>query len=143
MTQNTIFIGDGGVGKTSIINRVLGLGFNESYSPTSGIHASIRGCIDSSGQEKFGVDWTEISRDVDCVAIVFDLTSRLSFKNLRFWVDLARREFPTSQIRILGNKSDCAQKVRQQEIQSFCSSINCDYDEVSARSNIIDLFAHS
>tara|TARA_B100001173_G_scaffold305691_1_gene311458 strand:- start:137 stop:568 length:432 start_codon:yes stop_codon:yes gene_type:complete len=143
MAQNMVFIGDGGVGKTSIINRVLGLGFNESYSPTSGIQAGLHGFIDSSGQEKFGIDWTAIAHDVDCVAIVFDLTSRLSFRNLRFWIDLAHREFPTSRIRILGNKSDCTKKVQQQEIQSFCGRLGCDYNEVSARANIIDLFAPS
>ncbi len=132
--QNTLFLGDAGVGKTSIINRFLGLGFNEIYAPTYGNQVR-PGFVDSSGQEKFGFDESTISQEVDCVAIVFDLTSRLSFKNLRFWISLATRKFPTSQIRILGNKSDCLRKVKQTEIDRFCARNGYRYNEVSARTD--------
>lgn len=136
LRQNVIFIGDGGVGKTAIKNRLLGLGFNQSYIPTYGIRPADAGMIDSSGQEKIGADWSAISRTVDRVAIVFDLTSKLSFKNLQTWVDLARREFPSRPIQILGNKSDCSRRVKNREIEIFCDRHLCGYTEVSAKQNL-------
>ncbi len=131
-----LLLGDGGVGKTSIKNRLLGSAFNQSYFPTFGILPAIDGILDSSGQEKIGADWSAIAHDVDCIAIVFDLTNRLSFRNLRSWVDLARREFPLRPIKILGNKSDCQRRVKSREIEVFCSRQLCGYTEISAKQHI-------
>jgi len=143
--NNVVFVGDGGVGKTSIANRLTGYGgFSETYAPTSGFKFLEGGIIDSSGQEKLGTDWSTL-RDIGRVAIVFDLTNRLSFKNLRFWIELAHREFPLAQISLIGNKSDCQRKVNPQDIETLCNRHRIQCIEVSARTaaNIDQILAPS
>ena len=141
--SNVVFIGDGGVGKTSIINRLTGHGFAEIYAPTFGFTFLEEGIIDSSGQEKLGTDWSTL-REVDRIVIVFDLTSRLSFKNLGFWIQLALREFPSAQISLVGNKSDCHRRVNRPAIDALRDREQLQYTEVSAKlgSNIDLILAH-
>ena len=129
---NVVFIGDGGVGKTSIINRLSGHGFAEIYSPTFGFTFLEEGIIDSSGQEKLGTDWSTL-RDLDRIVIVFDLTSRISFRNIGFWIKIARREFPSAQIYLVGNKSDCHHRVNRHAIDALRDREQILYTEVSAR----------
>src|SRR5277367_2745066 len=97
MTQlKLIVIGDGGTGKTTFIKRHLSGEFEKHYIPTVGaevhplkFHTS-RGVVnlnvwDTSGQEKFGAMRNAYYLGSDCCILFFDLTSRMTYKNVPAW----------------------------------------------------------
>lgn len=79
-----VFIGDGGVGKTSIINRIRQNGFVKMYTPTleseiNEILSSINFTIyDTPGQMKYKIK-KEYYCDADICVLVLDNTSILTY----------------------------------------------------------------
>ena len=96
--QKIIFCGDAGVGKTSIINSIMGQKFVEDYEPSIGVDffsktikykgKTIKLQIwDSAGQEKFRSLIPNYIRGSSLVFIVYDISNRKSFDNLQSWID--------------------------------------------------------
>ena len=145
-------IGDSGVGKTSIINRIYFGTFNEMASPTIGV-AYVKTNVqltsgsvtlnlwDTAGQERFSNLQPIYLRGSNLVLIVFDLTASNSLdivKKLKSTVDQSiPSEVP---IFVVGNKLDMAPSSGM-DVYSWCSVNNLKYFTVSARTgqNIDDL----
>ena len=111
--KKVILIGDGGVGKTTFVRKLLDLNFSPQYVPTLGVevHPVIANGIqynvwDCAGQEKFeGLsDGYYINSDIAIIMCSAD--SKLSQRNLVGWISDARRICPDIQIVICLNKSD-------------------------------------
>ena len=143
--QKIIFIGDVSVGKTSIINVLMGQKFNNEYEASIGVDffsktikykgKTIKLQIwDSAGQEKFRSLIPNYIRASSLVFIVYDISSRKSFESLQNWIDFVNN-IENSNIVILGNKIDLDNKreVTTEEGQKFCEEKNYEFFEVSAK----------
>jgi Ras-related protein Rab-6A len=143
--QKIIFIGDVFVGKTSIINVLMGQKFNNEYEASIGVDffsktikykgKTIKLQIwDSAGQEKFRSLIPNYIRGSSLVFIVYDITNRKSFENLQSWIDFVNN-IENSNIVILANKIDLEsqRQVQTEEGQKFCTEKNYDFFEVSAK----------
>ncbi len=91
-----VFLGDQGVGKSSIIQRYIQDSFNLDQSPTIGIDFSIKNIQigeqtyklhlwDTAGQERFKSLIPAYIKDCQVAIIVYDVTSQDSFKNISNW----------------------------------------------------------
>ena len=143
--QKIIFIGDVSVGKTSIINVLMGQKFNNEYEASIGVDffsktikykgKTIKLQIwDSAGQEKFRSLIPNYIRGSSLVFIVYDVSNRKSFDSLQTWIDFVNN-IENSNIVILANKIDLEnqRQVQTEEGQKFCTEKNYDFFEVSAK----------
>ena len=146
--QKIIFTGDIYVGKTSIINVLMGQKFNNEYEASIGVDffsktIKYKGKIiklqiwDSAGQEKFRSLIPNYIRGSSLVFVVYDISNRKSFENLQSWVDFVNN-IENSNIVIVGNKIDLESKrvVKTEEGQKFCNEKNYEFFEVSAKDDI-------
>jgi small GTP-binding protein len=115
----TVLLGDGGVGKTAIIQRVSTGIFQPNIAPTVGAtftgvsHDTPDGTVkfqvwDTAGQEKFRELVPLYFRNAVIALVVFDLTSRASFDNVDEWVRTLRGVTPECVVGLIGNKCDLA-----------------------------------
>jgi small GTP-binding protein len=116
-----IIIGDGGTGKTSLVNRFIHRKFSSIYKTTIGVdispfntvtkgpqEKSIRFVLwDMSGQTHFKRFRTRFYSGTSGAIVVYDLTKVTSYRNVNSWIkecqENVRKPIP---IIIIGNKSD-------------------------------------
>ncbi|CAD6184798.1 unnamed protein product [Caenorhabditis auriculariae] len=142
-----VFLGDSGVGKTSIILRNDGRPFQATYSATLGANFVV--CTikvgdssvelqmwDTAGQERFRSMVPMYLRNSRVVFLVYDITDRKTFRNLDSWATDADRANTSNDFKfvVLGNKSDLAKqrRVTTEEGQRFADSIHALFFETSA-----------
>lgn len=126
--HKVVFVGDSGVGKTSIIHHFIHGTFLDKYKTTIGIDfksktlylsdSTIRLQIwDSAGQERFRSLIPSYIRDCQVCIVVYDITNRASFLNVPQWVDDVRGLREDVLLMLVGNKTDAAdrRKVRTEE----------------------------
>ena len=117
-----IFLGDQGVGKSSILNRFTQDKFEANYQATMGLdfHSknvtigdiSVRLLLyDTAGQEKFRTLIPMYIRDANIIIVVYDITNKDSFTNTQHWLnevkDLKRDD---AIFCLVGNKLDLNDK---------------------------------
>ena len=117
-----IFLGDPGVGKSSILNRFCQNKFDTDYQATIGLDFHSKNVLinkknirlnfyDTAGQEKFKSLIPMYIRDANIIIIVFDLSSRLSFDHVRNWIkEISDLKKSNSIVAIVGNKADLNSK---------------------------------
>ena len=143
--QKIIFTGDSGVGKTSIINSIMGQKFSEEYEPSIGVDffsktIRYKGRLmklqiwDSAGQEKFRSLIPNYIRGSSLVFLVFDITKKESFDHLNEWITFITN-VEKANILIVGNKIDLKENrvITKEEAEKYCKEKNYDYFEVSAK----------
>ena len=143
--QKLILIGDVAVGKTSIINSILGQKFNDEYEPSIGVDffsktikykgKSIKLQIwDSAGQEKFKSLIPNYIRGASLIILVYDITNKSSFNNLNSWIEFINN-YESTNIIICGNKIDLKDKreVSFEEGEKFSEEKKMDFFEISAK----------
>lgn len=146
--QKIIFTGDIYVGKTSIINVLMGQKFNNDYEASIGVDffsktIKYKGKIiklqiwDSAGQEKFRSLIPNYIRGSSLVFVVYDISNKNSFNNVNSWVNFVNN-IENSNIVIVGNKIDLENKreVTYEEGKKYCEENNFDFFEVSAKNDI-------
>ncbi|VAH11149.1 unnamed protein product [Triticum turgidum subsp. durum] len=112
-----VIVGDGGTGKTTFVKRHLTGEFEKKYEPTIGVEVhpldfttncgKIRFyCWDTAGQEKFGGLRDGYYIHGQCAIIMFDVTSRLTYKNVPTWHRDLCRVCENIPIVLCGNKVD-------------------------------------
>ena len=147
----TIIVGNSGVGKTSIISRYLNK-FNPKEKTTIG--ASFTNKLeeinnnkilfeiwDTAGQEKFRSINSIFYQDAYICLLVYDITDKKSFDDLKdYWYDSVL-EHSTKDIifHIVGNKIDLLQneEVNRDEVKEFCQKIDADINYISAKEETI------
>lgn len=151
-----IIIGCSGVGKTSILRRLIENKFNKGGQSTVGIEyhtkiVNVNGRAvkmmiwDTAGQERFYTIAKAYFRMAHGVILVFDITDRKSFEKLPNWLRDAKAEAdPNCTAILVGNKSDLQESrtVTVEEAERFANKHELTYIETSASSgeNIIETF---
>ncbi|VIO96202.1 Uncharacterized protein BM_BM12841 [Brugia malayi] len=151
-----IFVGRSGVGKTSIILRHDGQGFYSKVSPTLG--ASFISSFlfldgknvelqiwDTAGQERYASMLPMYLRNAVAAVIVYDVTDRDSFLEIKKWVNEVERgsTVPVS-LFVVGNKLDLesARVVQYHEGAQYAEQIGAAFHETSAMNGeaYVDLY---
>ncbi len=149
-------MGDGGVGKTSMVLRFCEDSFKENYIMTIGSNFSTKQIEledypnfavklqiwDLAGQKHFAFVRPPFYRGAGAIVYVFDLTRRSSFQNIPDWQDEVEKVIGQSKPSILvGNKIDLAvddtREVGETDGEALKGEINASsYYETSAKEGI-------
>ncbi|NVM03779.1 MAG: GTP-binding protein [Candidatus Helarchaeota archaeon] len=118
-----LLLGDGGVGKTSLLRRFIDNTFTPDYKSTIGVqfmtrtvnidkNKAIKLVIwDVAGQSKFTSYRHLYYKDAEGIILVYDITRPDSFNNLEMWIsDAVKHTVKNTHIAILGNKVDLEDK---------------------------------
>lgn len=151
-----VFLGDQGVGKTSIITRFMYDTFDTSYQATIGIDflsktmyledRTVRLQLwDTAGQERFRSLIPSYIRDSSVAVVTYDVTNRASFLNTSNWIEDVRSERgPDVVIMLVGNKTDLSDRrqVSVEEGEELANKEKVMFIETSAKAgyNIKALF---
>lgn len=141
-----VLVGDGGVGKTTFVKRHLTGEFEKKYNATVGVEVhplqfqTNRGLIiynvwDTAGQEKFGGLRDGYYIGGQCAIIMFDVTSRITYKNVPNWHKDLIRVCENIPIVLCGNKVDVKDRKVKAKSITFHRKNNMQYYDISARSN--------
>jgi GTP-binding nuclear protein Ran len=110
-TPKVIFLGDGGVGKSTLMIKKTTNRFEPRYLSTMGCEVTETtqyqipiSIWDTAGQERFGGLKTGYYKDSDLGVIFYDCTSKITFKNLQFWIDEYKSVMPNAPIIIVRTK---------------------------------------
>merc|ERR1712159_548868 len=145
-TFKLILVGDGGTGKTTFVKRHVTGEFEKKYIATIGVEVhpltfhTNAGLIcfnvwDTAGQEKFGGLRDGYYIQGQCAIIMFDVTSRISYKHVGLWYRDLDRVCESIPIVLVGNKVDVKErKVKVKQI-NFHRKKNLNYYDISAKSN--------
>ncbi|MQL94659.1 hypothetical protein Taro_027318 [Colocasia esculenta] len=133
-------------GKTTFVKRHLTGEFEKKYEPTIGVEVhpldfftncgKIRFyCWDTAGQEKFGGLRDGYYIHGQCAIIMFDVTARLTYKNVPTWHRDLCRVCENIPIVLCGNKVDVKNGQVKAKMVTFHRKKNLQYYEISAKSN--------
>jgi len=152
-----LLLGDSGVGKTNLMVRYLAGEFMPDGKPTIGVDfksttISANGDFvglqiwDTAGLEQHLSLTSQYYRDADGVVVVFDLTRRNTFDNVRYWMNEIRKNCDLNTVKIIaiGNKSDLQSNIviTDRDIEDLKKLYRVEYFETSAKdhSGIDDAF---
>ena len=140
-----IFIGDAGVGKTTIISRIMDNPFNEVYEPSIGVDfmskiIKYRGqniklqIWDTAGQEKYKGLIPSYVRNSSIVFLIYDISVKSSFDNIPNWITFIRSIENTTLV-LCGNKIDLEKReVTKEEGEALAQKEGIAFYEMSAKS---------
>lgn len=145
ISSKVIIIGDSGVGKTCLLNRIVCDHFSDEYKATIGAcftpvmckinnHYLTLAMWDMAGQEQFTAMNRHYFRGANIVFLCFDLTNPSSLESLKKWYNVVNDNVhdPIG-LFLIGCKSDLQKKVKDSIIQEFSQSFKLEYFEVSAK----------
>lgn len=150
-----IFIGNSGIGKTSLAWRYKFDEFREYFTTTVGVdvqtisyqmfNTAIEILLwDTAGQERFKSISSAFYRDSIGIFLCFDHTDRKSFEDLPKWTSMMVDHLPEYyQLVLVGLKNDVANKqITQLEAETFAKKYCMTFYSVSAKTgeNIDKLF---
>jgi small GTP-binding protein len=112
-----IFIGDSGVGKTSLMSGLLGQEFSGLHCVTTAAdfraleflhqgHAIRIQLWDTAGQEMYRSITRMYFRNAQIVLLCFDISSRDSFQSLDEWKAMITEEVPAARVLLIATKED-------------------------------------
>lgn len=143
-----LVLGDGAVGKTSIIDRFAHDRFNKDYLPTLGISITEQEyqlvCAEGSkvqfliwdlaGQKFFHRTRKAYITGAKAAFLVFDLSNRESFDEIINWYNELGPDASRIPCILIGNKKDLAdkRKVSEEEGRQLAKKLKCLYLETSA-----------
>ncbi|CAD5210838.1 unnamed protein product [Bursaphelenchus okinawaensis] len=145
-----VLLGDGAVGKSSILLRYTEDKFNDNHQSTIQAAFATKNISvdnknvelnvwDTAGQEKFHALGPIYYRDSNGALLVYDITDEKSFKRVQNWVlELNRMLGQNCVLYIVGNKLDLESRrqVEPEEAQAYAESVGATWGEVSAKDNI-------
>ena len=142
-----ILLGESGVGKTSIIKRVMDEDFNENESCSLTMTYSLKEIVknhkniklniwDTIGQEQYRSIAKLFLNDTKIVILVYSIIVEKTFKELEFWYNLCIENLgPNIVFGVIGNKVDLflEQKVSENEGKEFADKHNALFGLFSAK----------
>ena len=148
-TFKILLIGNPSVGKSSIFSQYIDNSYYNLGISTIGLDFKIKTIKidnqyiklqiwDTGGQEKFKTITRSYYRGSHGIIIVFDITNRNSFDNIRNWIyEINNYSENTCNI-LVGNKLDLIDKreITYKEAKEFAAMHDLTYIEVSASNNI-------
>ncbi|CAD8161945.1 unnamed protein product [Paramecium pentaurelia] len=144
-----LLIGNSGVGKSCMLMRFSENQFTNHFYNTIGVDFKIKvfqidkstvklQIWDTAGQDRFRTITSSYYRGAQGIIIVFDVTDRESFNQIRQWMQEIDKFAAESVNKILvGNKIDSSQRrVSTDEAEVLAKQYNISYIETSAKTNI-------
>jgi len=143
-------VGSAGSGKKSLSSRYL-TGFSRSFEKTLGVDIYIKEEVNPHGEEitfacwvcsperRFQYYWNKFYRGALGAFILFDLTDRSSFEEIKFWEEVIHLRVADIPIVLIGNKSDLKNKriIKFDEAMDYSKRSGLDgYIETSVKKNI-------
>lgn len=154
-TYKYIIIGDEGVGKTSIAIRYTSDNFNKNKTSTIGVDFFHKkettipikiNIWDTAGACRFNSIIKSFFRSSIGAIIVYDITSKESFENIKKWIKEVQNNTTTNiSIMLLGNKCESDKREVPTDIaKEFAFTENIPFYEVSAKTgkNIKESFSY-
>eukprot|EP01120_Amphizonella_sp_Union-15-10_P013790 TRINITY_DN6497_c0_g1_i1.p1 TRINITY_DN6497_c0_g1~~TRINITY_DN6497_c0_g1_i1.p1 ORF type:complete len:343 (+),score=68.65 TRINITY_DN6497_c0_g1_i1:95-1123(+) len=152
VTFKCVLVGDGGVGKSTFVKKLLSNEFFEPYQPTIGVSVSpytletnvgpiIFNIWDCAGQEKFGGLRDGYYIGSDCGIIMFDVNQVATYDNAFHWHADIVRVTESAPVVFLGNKTDTNDGFLKYE--NF-EDRNMEYYEISVKNstNLLNCFLY-
>lgn len=152
LSVKVIVVGNGQVGKTSMINRFARGEFTNDYKKTIGTdffqkrvtdprsgQEVILNLWDTAGQEEFAKLTRNYYSKAGCALVVFSNDDRASFEAVEEWVDKVRQEVPSigSRIRIVRNKIDIVHSsVSNEEAEALSRKLQLKVFNSSVRNGV-------
>ena len=142
-----IVIGDYAVGKTSLLHVFTEEKFDKSYKPTLGVdilihfinfdHSKVKLVFwDIAGQILFSQLRQNFFQGASGAIIVFDLSRKESFDNLKYWLkEINTKGNEIKEIILLGNKKDLNRQVSKKDAEAFAKKNGLYYLETSAKTS--------
>ena len=145
-----ILLGEGGVGKTNLINAYFGNNFVEERIATQKPNKSydkveIKDNIcyidiwDTMGQEEYRSTTNSFIKGSHIIIFVYDITNKKTFTELDYWVNKAKEEINTEKVifGLAGNKIDLFDnsQVEKEEGEEYAKKILAYFCETSAKEN--------
>ena len=154
-----IIIGDSAVGKSNMLLRYIHDRFNEDFHSTIGVefgakNIQIDGKVfriqiwDTAGQETFRSITRAYYKNSVCAFVVYDISNRAPFDNIKSWVEDCKRLSPKTVLMVLvGNKNDLEERreVSYNEGSIFAQKNGMLFFECSAKTgnNVEQIFMES
>lgn len=159
---NITILGDLGVGKTQILNRVDLKAFTRDYISTIGadlrivnrnlnFNTYVMRLWEFTGDKNYMChvksNHKDRVKDVS-VIVVYDVTNRESFESVQLWIKIAqdRTKNGNNSIVLVGNKCDLQEKrqISTEDGKKYSDELNIKFIETSAlsNSNVDELFNH-
>ena len=146
--QKIIFVGDSGVGKTTMIKNLneepykdlnessIGIDFYSKKIKYKGTEIRLQ-IWDTAGQEKYRGLIPSYIRNAALIFLIYDISSKESFDNLTQWIEFIN-SYEKTKIVLCGNKIDLEneRKVSKTQGENFAKEKNLVFHEVSALENI-------
>lgn len=144
-----VLLGEGSVGKTSLVTRYVQNTFNEKHVTTiqasflskrlniDGVRVNLA-IWDTAGQERFHALGPIYYRESNGALLVYDITDNNSFVKVKNWVKELRSQLGTSvALAIVGNKIDLERNraVDKEEAISYAQSVGAKHYDTSAKLN--------
>lgn len=145
-TFKVVLVGDGGVGKTTFVKRHVSGEFEKRYIATMGVEVRplkfftnfgqiLMNVWDTAGQEKLGGLRDGYYIQGNAAIIMFDVTSRMTYKNVPQWHRDLVRVCENIPIVLCGNKVDIKDRKVKAKAITFHRKKSLQYYELSAKSN--------
>ena len=140
-----IVVGNCGVGKTSLINYIMGKAFDTAYQSTIGVDvvSKLIRCSekeikvelhDTAGQEKYFSIVQNYLRNSDIAYICYDVSDVSSFEALSKWLSAVRDVCGSKTVTcVVGTKSDLPQQVPKEQVDAFVEEHHLPHYEVSVK----------
>ena len=152
-----ILVGDGAVGKTSMVHRFVEDSFESDYKSTigtsimkkecsfEGLNSKVRFIIwDLAGQAQFKRVRQSYLANAEAGLLVFDVTKQSTFENIENWHNEVIKSSPSISLILVGNKIDLTnnRQVPFDEGEKLAQELKLSYIETSAKTgeNIDDAF---
>ena len=144
-----LLVGNSDVGKSSLILRYVDQIWNDVFVPTIGVDFKVKSLEienksiklqiwDTAGQERFRNVISSYFKGAHGILLIFDITSRDSFKELENWLAEVEKNASTQILKILiGNKCDLVEErdISKDEGEAFAMRNGMQYIETSAKIN--------
>ena len=143
----TLLLGDGAVGKTSLIKQYVKNEFEADYKPTIGVdifsksvkfeNVQINMSVwDIAGQEKFKLFRKSFFSGAHAALVIFDYTRLETFNSLESeWITNLLEISGNVPYIIIGNKTDLEKQVDQEKINALTNKYGVKFIETSALNN--------
>ena len=146
-----LLVGDSGTGKTSILLSFTSDSFAEKDKPTIGVDLKVKMLTyqqkklkltiwDTAGQERFRTLTSAYYRGAHAILLVYDVTSRKSFENIKEWLSEVNDYCTSDDVikMLVGNKIDKSESrlVQKMEAMEFARANNMLFVETSAKTSV-------